>query len=571
VLIRINMSTKEVTKEILPDDYFFLGGRSLTSKLIMDEVDPNCHPLGPNNKLIIAPGLLGGTAAPCSGRISIGAKSPLTGGIKESNGGGTAAGKLAKLGVRVLVIEGQPQEDSLFILRVSKDGVEILPANELKGLGNYETSEILRQKYGSKCGIISIGPAGEKKYSIASIAITDMEGVPCRHCGRGGMGAVLGSKRVKAIVIDDSGASKITYKDEKAFKDISREWAKELVVTRKNFTIYGTAGNLDIINDLGCLPTRNFSCGVFEDAEKINGISLRETILRRGGKPSHACHPGCVIRCSNIFNDADGNFLTSSLEFETIVLFGSNCGISDLDFIAKLDRFCDDFGVDTMELGVTIGVMMEGGVLPFGDQEKMIDLFKELKNETLMGKLMGQGATITGKVLGVRRVPAVKGQSLAAYDPRGIKGTGVTYATTPMGGDHTAGNCLPGRTGYRPETKDPEFTKTNVGIVELAKDIQIMIALCDFCGYCFFVGPSSETVEKTAKLINARWGTEITFDELIEMAKQVIKTEVMFNEKAGLPQSINGLPEFFSAEKLGPRGHIFDIPKRALENFFSND
>lgn len=565
------MSTKEVVKEILPKKYLFLGGRSLTSRLLMDELDPTCEALGPKNKLVIAPGLLGGTAAPCSGRISIGAKSPLTGGIKESNGGGTAAGKLAKLGIRALVIEGYSEEENLYLIKVTNSGVEILPANDLKGFGNYETAKTLHAKYGPKTGTISIGPAGERGYSVSTIAITDMEGTPCRHCGRGGMGAVMGSKKIKAIVIDDSDASKITYKDAKVFKDISHEWAKELVVTRKGMTDYGTAGNLDTINALGCLPTRNYSCGVFEDAEKINGKRLREIIQTRGGKPSHACHPGCVIRCSNIYKDEDGKVVTSSFEFETIVLLGSNCGISDFDFIARLDRFCDDFGIDTMELGVTIGVMMEAGVLSFGDQEKMIGLINELKNNTLMGKMMGQGATLTGKVLGVRRIPAVKGQSLAAYDPRGIKGTGVTYATSTMGGDHTAGNCLPGRIGYRSETKDLEFTQTKEGIVELSHDVQIMIALCDLCGYCFFVGPVPETVERTAKLINARWGTEITFNDLIELSKQVIKTEIEFNEKAGLPQAINGLPEFFSTEKLGPQDHIFDIPKTSLENIFTKD
>jgi len=568
MLVRINMETKEIIKEILPEQYFFLGGRSLTSRIILDEVDPTSEPLGPKNKLVIAPGLLGGTAAPCSGRISIGAKSPLTGGIKESNGGGTAAVKLARLGIRALVIEGQPREKNYFILKVSNAGVEIIPADDLVGLGNYETAKKLLNKYGSKNATISIGPAGEREYSVATIAITDMEGTPCRHCGRGGMGAVMGSKKLKAIVIDDSSAAKISYKDEKTFKAVSHQWAKELLVTRKGMTYYGTAGNLDTINALGCLPTRNFRYGVFENAEELSGKKLRDIIEKRGGKPSHACHPGCVIRCSNIYKDEEGKVVTSSLEYETIALLGSNCGISDFDFIAKLDHFSDDFGLDTMELGVTISVMMEAGILPFGDQEKMACLIDEIRDNTLTGKMMGQGAALTGKVLGARRIPAVKGQSLAAYDPRGIKGTGVTYATSTMGGDHTAGNCLPGRIGYRPETKDLEFLKTKEGIVALSHDVQIMIALCDFCGFCFFVGPVPETVERTAKLINSRWGIEVTFEELIEMSKQVIKTEIEFNEKAGLPQAINGLPEFFSTEKLMPEDHIFDISKKALENIF---
>ena len=568
MLIRINMSSKEVVTEILPERYFFLGGRGLTSQLLFDEVDPTCEALGAQNKLVIAPGLLGGTAAPSSGRISIGAKSPLTGGIKESNGGGLAARKLARLGIRALVIEGQPQEDNLFLLQVTSQGVKILAADGLEGLGNYEVAKTLLGKYGSKNGIISIGPAGERGYGTASVAITDLEGIPCRHCGRGGLGAVMGSKKIKAIVIDDSHSSPVTYADEKTFKEVARGWAKELVASKKPLTDYGTAVNLATINTIGCLPTRNFSSGVFEDAEKLYGERLREIIQTRGGKAAHACQPGCVIRCSNVYPDVDGRTVTSSLEYETIALLGSNCGISDFDFIARLDSFCDDFGIDTMELGVTIGIMMEAQLLNFGDQKKMLGLIGEMKADTLTGKMMGQGAALTGKLLGMKRIPAVKGQGLAAYDPRGLKSTGVTYATSTMGGDHTAGNCLPGRTGYRAKTTEQEYIKTEEGLVELSKDLQIMTTICDICGLCFFVGPTPDTVERVAKLVTARWKNTITFADLIKLSQQVLNTEVEFNKKAGLPQTLNGLPEFMYTEKLGPQNHIFDISKTKLENIF---
>lgn len=571
MIIRINMTTKEVKQETLPGKYSLLGGRGLTARILLDEIDPMCAPLGANNKLIIAPGLLGGTAAPCSGRLSIGAKSPLTGGIKESNGGGTAGGKLSKLGIRAVIIEGRPQEENFFIIKISSAGVKIMPADELKGLGNYKLAKILRDTFGTDKSIVSIGPAGERGYSMASVAITDMEGNPSRHCGRGGMGAVLGSKKIKAIIIDDTGAEGVSYKDEKLFKQITKEWAKELVQTKKVLTDYGTANLVNPINSLGSLPTRNFSSGSFAEAEKISGEQLKQTIEERGGKPSHPCQPGCPIRCSNVYYDGDGKYVTSGLEYETIGLLGSNCGIGDLDFIAKLDRFCDDFGIDTMELGVTIGVIMEAGIIPFGDKGKMLELIKELKNDTLLGKLIGQGATVTGKVLGVERIPAVKGQGISSFDPRGMKATGVTYATSPMGADHTAGNCLPGRIGYRAITRDKDFIETPEGMVELSKDLQVMTAVCDYCGLCYFVGPSLENMERIAELINAKFGTNFTFEDVVNLSKELIKTEIEFNKRAGIPQSSNGMPEFFYTEKLGPRGHLFNIPREKLQKVYDND
>lgn len=571
MIIRINMRTKLVKQEKFPDKYQLLGGRGLTSRMLLDEIDPTCAPLGANNKLVIAPGLLGGTAAPCSGRLSVGAKSPLTGGIKESNGGGTAGGKLAKIGVKAIVIEDQPIEENFCILIVSSAGVRILPAVGLEGKGNYETANILQKKYGAAVSVISIGPAGERGYSLASVAITDMEGHPSRHCGRGGMGAVMGSKKIKAIVVDNNEAPAILYQNEKLFKEISKEWAQNVIPLKKGLTEYGTANLVNLVNSLGALPTRNYSYGSFTDAEQISGEYMKQRIEERGGKPSHACHPGCVIRCSNIYNDSKGNYLTSGLEYETIALLGSNCGISDLDFIAQLDNFCDDFGIDTMELGITLGVIMESGWAPFGDIDKMVELIGELKKDTLLGKLMGQGAVITGKVLGVQRVPAVKGQGISGYDPRGLQATGVTYATTPMGGDHTAGNCLPGRTGYRPETKDKDFLSKPEGMVELAKDMQVMTAVYDICGLCFFLGPSEDDMLRIAKLINAKSGVNLTAQDVIGFAKQLIKDEVEFNEKAGLSQSSNGLPEFFSSEKLGPYNYLFNISKEKMIQFYKKD
>lgn len=568
MIIRINMKTKTVITEEIPAKYFLLGGRGLTSRILLDEVDPLCYALGANNKLIIATGLLGGTSAPSSGRLSIGAKSPLTDGIKESNAGGTVAVKLSKLGIRAVILEDQPDDDETYILTISKNETKIVPASWVRGLENYQLTEKLLEQYGKYKSIISIGPAGERQYSSASIAITDMEGRPSRHCGRGGMGAVMGSKKVKAIVVDDNSAPGVKYHDIDSFKSLAKEWAQVLIQTKKTFTEYGTNSLVKPVNALGILPTRNFSTGSFEKAELIDGDSLKNTITDRGGKHGLPCHPGCVIRCSNIYKDKQGNYVTSALEYETIALLGPNCGIADLDLIANFDRFCDEFGIDTMELGISLGVIMEAGIIPFGSGEKALEIIEQIREDTYLGKMIGHGAYITGKVLGVKRVPVVKKQGIAAYDPRGLKGTGVTYATSPMGGDHTAGNCLPGRVGYRTETQREYDVRSAQYQSELSKDVQIMTAVCDYCGLCFFVGPTADSMERIAALLNAKLGTNLNSDDVIRLGKELLSNEVEFNNRAGIPQSTNGLPEFFTEERLDTTGSIFDVPRNELGMIF---
>ena len=230
-IIRVNLTQKTIFSESVPDKYFMLGGRGLTSQIIFDEVDPNCGALGKNNKLVIAPGLLTGTPAPSSSRLSIGAKSPLTGGIKESNAGGTVARKLANLGIKAIILEGKPEFPTWHLLKITNAAVVILPAGDIVGLGNYETVARLQTVHGSKVGIMSIGPGGERRMGAATIAITDPEGRPCRHCARGGLGAVMGSKGIKAVVIDDRGADDQLFNiaDRKGFNEISRTWAKAMV------------------------------------------------------------------------------------------------------------------------------------------------------------------------------------------------------------------------------------------------------------------------------------------------------------------------------------------------------
>jgi len=565
IAFRINMNTKKVEKVNLPEEYQLLGGRSLIAKLLIDEVTPVCHSLGPNNKLILAPGLLGGTVAPCSGRLSIGGKSPLTGGIKESNVGGIAGTKLSKLKIKAIIIEDQPPEDKWYHVFISVNGIKIIEENEVVGEDNYQTSEYFQKKYGHIVAIISIGSAGEKQFRSAAIAVSDMEGLPTRHAGRGGLGALMGSKRIKAIIIDDTDTEGALVNDFSAYKDISKKWIKELVTTKKVLTTKGTSNLVRPMNELGCLPTHNFREGQFTGADSIDAEALQKNIQDRNGKQGIPCHPGCVIRCAKIYNDAQGNYLTSGMEYETIVLMGPNCGIGDLDMIARMNRICDELGIDTMEMGVTIGVIMESGLIPFGDGEGAIKILEEIKKGTTLGKLVAQGAEITGKALGVSRIPTVKGQGISGYDPRGLKGTGVTYITSPQGADHTAGNALPGRVGYRPETEKVLDVQKPEGQTEISRDLQIMTAVCDLAGLCFFVGPTKSNMEIVAQLLNAKYGTNLTMNDVIQLGIDCICFEKEFNTSAGFNEAHDRLPEFFYLEQLPPKDLAFDVPETEIQ------
>ena len=559
------MNSGIVTFESIPDAYSTLGGKGLTSRIIFDEVNPLCEPLGPNNKLVIAPGLLGGTQAPCSGRLSVGGKSPLTGGIKESNAGGMAARSLAKLGIKAIIIEGKPEQKRWWILKISLNSAELIPADEYIGKGNYHTVGMIREHFGSKCAVMSIGQAGEQGMVAASIAISTSEGYASRHCGRGGMGALMGSKGIKAIAIDDSAAQKenslCTIADVAGFSAACKEWSKELIASKSALTNFGTTGVLGIVNKLGSLPTQNFSKGQFEYVEDICGEKLKETVLNRGGKTGHACSAGCVIRCSNIYNNRDGEYLTSGLEYETVVLMGSNLMIHDLDTIATLDRMCDDFGLDTIDTGGAIGVAMEAGLIPFGDGEKAISLLSEVGKGSLIGKVIGQGALLTAKVLNVDHVATSKGQQLAGYDPRGFKGTGVAYATSPMGGDHTAANMLPGRGAWR----GIEMNSQKDNQIIASVDVQYMTAALDSLGLCIFTGPVPDSMKWIAKIMTCAFGTSFSEHEVVQLGIDNINLEIEFNKRAGIKNSTHRMSEFIYNEPLMPNGYIFDLDAGEVE------
>jgi aldehyde:ferredoxin oxidoreductase len=550
--VRVDMTDRNVTITDVPQLYEGLGGRGLTSTLLAHEVEPRCFPLGKDNLLVIAPGLLTGTTAPSSGRTSIGAKSPLTGTIKESNVGGIAGQFLAGHGIKALIVAGQPAKKSSRLLVIDGDGIRLTERDDLAGLGNYETMALLKGEFGGRCAVLSVGPAGEQGAALATVAVCDMEGRPTRHAGRGGMGAVMASKGLKAIVVAPPAVPRIEPAQGERFRDTVRAFARALVEGKKALTTHGTAVLVNVVNEVGGLPTRNFTFGRNEDAHRFDGEQLRQLCGERGGATGHACHRGCVIRCSNVFHDAGGNYVTAGLEYETIALLGSNCGVNDLDRIARFDRLCDDLGIDTMEMGVSLGVAMEGGMLAFGDADGMEEAIVGVAGGTPMGKVLGQGATITGRILGVERVPAVKGQSLSGYDPRALKGTGVTYATSTMGADHTTGNCLPGRGGV--DCRAP------AGQVALSRDTQVMSMVCDMLGVCVFVGPVAETMPFLASLASAFQGREVPVAALLRQAREILLVEAEFNRRAGISRHENDLPPFFRNEPLPGSGLVFDVP-----------
>ncbi len=561
-IVRINVETGNVARAEMVAEQTLLGGRALTSRIVHDEVPPTCHPLGGKNKLVVATGLLGGTAASCVNRISIGAKSPLTGGIKEANCGGVSGFRLARLGIRALVFEGKPDPDVMRVVVVGSDGIRLDEASDLRGLGNYDCVARLHERYGERAASLSIGPAGEMRLSAASIASTDVDGHPSRQAARGGLGAVMGSKGIKAMLVVDAGSSP-EYHDKELFESLASEFSKKLTVSKKSLTNFGTAVMVRVADDLGGIAVHNFRQGSFDKIENLSGETMREIILARGGKPCSPCMPGCVIRCSNLYRGPDNEHLTSSLEYETIIMLGANCGIDDLDTVAQMDYLCDDLGLDTIDTGAAMGLLMEAGLIKFGDGKRAMGLLEEVRNGSVAGRLIGSGAAIVGKVMGLDRVPAVKGQACVAYDLRTFKGMGVSFATSPMGADHTSGPAIPGRSGFD-QSVTYELTEAR-GQTTLSHDLQIMIAVCDSLGWCFFVGPDPNTMALSAQLLNAKNGTNLTADEIVAVGVETLKIEKEFNRQAGFTCADDRLPDFFYEEPSPPSGRTFDIPPEDLD------
>jgi aldehyde:ferredoxin oxidoreductase len=553
-LLRVDMRNGKIAVTDLPEAWKNIGGSGLIAKIMNAEVDPLSDPLGPQNKLIVACGPLAGTMAPQLGRISVGAKSPLTFGIKEANSGGPAGQFLDKLGFRAIIVENGAEKGKTFCLKISRDETVLVPADEYRGLKNYELVKRIHSKYGDKVAILSIGIAGERRYRGASVSFTDIFGDPSRNAARGGLGAAMGSKGLKAIILDASGTGAVSLADGGWFKKAVKSWVHTLShdISCGLYSKFGTPFAVANSANQGTLPTNNYRSGRPVDFYKISGEAVQEKLLERGGK-MHGCMPGCVVKCSIIYPDGQGNRLAAAYEYENIAMLGSNLGIMDLDAIGKLKFMCDDLGVDAIEIGSCLAVASEAGMMKLGDPASAERLLREIEQGTELGSALGNGVVSTAKALKIRRVPAYKGQALPGHDPRAVKGTGVTYVTSPMGADHTAGLT------YRiPREKDKQ--------AENSLRSQVQAAVCDTFGYCLNAVPGGQAsiYGFFADLMNARYGTCLSADDIVEIGKQTIRDQLKFNESAEFNRSGEPFQDFFRTESLGPTEQVFDIPEHEI-------
>jgi aldehyde:ferredoxin oxidoreductase len=574
-ILRANLSTGQCSLEDLPAYGAGLGGRGLTSAIVAQEVDPLANPLGPKNKLAFAPGLLGGTACANSGRLSVGAKSPLTLGVKESNSGGQPGGYLANLGLLAVVVEGAGEKGQWRQLVIGPDGARLEPCS-VGGLNNYDTVAALREEFGPEPAFVTIGRAGEYRLAAASLAMTDLDGLPARHAGRGGLGAVMGSKWLKAIVVKPA-KDRPPLADPAAFEQAAKRFAKALMahpVCGQGLAEYGSAAMMGLFNEIGLLPTRNFAKGRFDSSEALTGERLNELTKSRGGqgRVARGCMSGCVMRCAGVFPDKEGLRVGKWPDFETLWAFGPNAEIADLDAVARYDRLCDDIGVDTIDVGGALALLMEAGVLNFGDAQGALAAVAEIGQGTPLGRIIGSGAAICGRVYGASRVAEVKGQALPAFDPRTVKGQGVTFATNPQGADHTAGLAYAANILGLGGKTDP---LSLAGQAELSRRTQILAAAVDALGLCAFVSfaffDNPEALDAVAEMTSARFGWSTTKEDLDLLGQRILAIETDFNRRAGLSAASDRLPEFFGDEAVGPDQATFDIPTEELDRVLKFD
>ena len=555
-MIRVDMTQQTATIEAFPENWRLLGGRGLSARILLEECDPSCDPLGPDNVLVLAPGVLSGTAAPTSGRISIGGKSPLTGGIKEANAGGNPGQDLMKLGFRVVVVTGQPADpERRYALEIGADGAAVVCADEHKGKWNYALIEDLAKSYSETASFISIGPAGEMRLAGASVACTDQEKArnPARHAGRGGLGAVMGSKGLKYVSIDAGKRPARKPVNRKEFGAICKKYTKYYLAgpAKEPFPKWGTSVGCVEADALYTFPYKNRVEGRSPDVETLDGMRIVESFEERGGG-MHNCMTGCIVRCSNVVHDKDGNYKTSALEFETLTLLGANCGIPNWEDVADLDRLCDEIGLDTIETGAAIAVYMDSGGMEFGDAEGAKRILREIADGTELGRAIGNGAASIGRKRKHHRVPVVKGQAMPAWDPRPLKASGITYCTSAMGADHTAGLIV--------EPGQPQEE-----MAEASQRAQIVNAVVDSSGFCSFMMINLDDVRG---FYGEYFGEEMTRERIADMGWQILQDEWEFNRRAGFGPGDDVMPDCMKQDAIGPAKLVWDVPADVVANAY---
>ncbi len=518
----IQLHDRAIAKRELEGEAIVKAGRYLIAKTLLDLGAATVDPLSTRNPLIFSAGPFAGSSFSNANRTSVGCKSPLTGGVKEANGGGSFSYGLGQLKIAGFTLhEASPE---WVVIHFRKDGgLDFDDAAPYLGKGNFEAQNLLHARYGKKVTIALCGPVGEYLGLIAGIAFSDKDGRPARLSARGGVGAVMGSKRVKAIVVDLDRIP--PFHEAKKVNASIKDYAKMLQADSMVQNFYakiGTMGMADLQNTLGGLPVRNFSAGQLVNVAtgekfKMGGDYISQLNISRGGEHTHACMPGCVIQCSNVYHDASGKEVVSPVEYETLGLLGTNCGIGDPDDLAQLNFIANDLGVDTIETGAMLAVLMEAGLGAFGDVKFMADCLAEIRQGTETGRLWAQGTARVGEHYNVRRVPVIKKQAISAYDPRVVEATGIAMMATAQGADHTAGNL--------PRLKTREMD--TAAIIEQSLAHQARVAANDSLGHFFE-----------------------------PLGRETLRLEWEFNRRAGFTETDDELPEFFYTEPLPPTNHV---------------
>lgn len=552
-VLRINL--KEKTTKVEPLDLEvakkFIGGRGLGTKMLMDEVDPKIDALCPENKLIVVAGPLTGTPTPTGGRYMVVTKSPLTGTVASSNSGGYWGAELKFAGYDAIIIE--EKADSPVYINIEDNKVEIKDALNLWGKVVSETTGLLEKEYGDKVKVLTIGPAGEKLSRIAAI-MNDKD----RAAGRSGVGAVMGSKNLKAITVKGSNR-KLEVSNPDKLKEVFSRAIKKIRdngVTGQGLPTYGTAVLVNVINESGVHPTNNFQDGFFGNADDISGETLAEKYLVK----KEACYR-CPIACGRYckVDDIEGG----GPEYETIWAYGSDCGVNNLGEIIKANYWCNELGLDTISAGATLAAAMElyqkgyikdeevdGIPLEFGNAEAVVEWTKKMGLRQGLGDKFAEGSYRLAEMYGVPELSmSVKKQELPAYDPRGIQGQGLQYATSNRGGCHVRGYLISPEILGLPEKLDRFSLEGKSTWVKIFQDLTATI---DSLGLCLFTS-FALGAEDYADLYNAVCGTEHTAESILQAGDRIWNIEKLFNLGSGLDNSDDTLPKRLLEEPI-PEG-----------------
>jgi len=574
-ILRVNLDTGSLEFEPLDRDRAkaFIGGRGLGMSYLLDEVNPECDPLSPQNRLIMMTGPLTGTSAPTGGRYMVVTKSPLTGAVTCSNSGGQFPAALKRTGIDGIIFEGSSSEP--VYLWLEDDRAELRSAKHIWGKDCHRTTDLLIRETDEKARVACIGPAGENGVLFASV-MNDKD----RAAGRSGVGTVMGSKGLKAVVV--KGSHKIPLHDEEAFKSAAQEFLNKFKEASKEqpppLRTYGTAVTVIATQNIGVLPTRNFQQGTFEEWEKIGGEALTEKYLI---KPK-ACF-NCPIACGRVTRIHEGPYKGEGEgpEYETVYALGSNCGVGDLAALTKANYICNEMGMDTITMGATIASAMEmfekgilsktdiGRPLPFGDAEGLVEMCRKTASMEGFGAELALGSLRMTKKYGHPELAIVsKGQEFPGYDPRGEKGMGLAYATSSIGASHMRGDPAYIEILGVPMLIDPLTWEDKPQVV---KDWQDTFAVIDSAGLCVFfsvrnyVTPTMDIKpEGILRLLNASTGAGYDIETLLHAGERIINAERLFLVRAGFSAADDTLPVRIVGEPLpdGPaKGHVCELEK----------